>query len=353
MNIRALLPLSHSDFLSGGDDKVIRLWRIRDISPTPIASVSYDSEIVELALIDKSSFLSGNKDFTITSWQIINERDIDTRIIPVDVYKGHTSHVNSILVFPETDIFLSASSDNSILKWKIGVTSYIGKYLAHKKAVNALAFLSPTEFISGGNDRVIFHWDIDNMTAPVEIFNDTLSGPLRTSLVSVLATLPDQSFVSGGFGAFQNNILRWKEGRLAYIDQYVGGIAEVTSLLALSDSVFVSGYSNGSIAVWMVNSSVPTLSLNLYTTPVTSLIFIPDYGLISASQDSPNIYRWKSPLCTSGGVHCLFDSSITLKCSGGYFCPPETTSVSNICPAGSYCPEGSAYPIPCGMYVYL
>jgi hypothetical protein len=70
-------------------------------------------------------------------------------------------------------------------------------------------------------------------------------------------------------------------------------------------------------------------------TPCPSGTFRPNMG---AAAPGPSKFI---AIEAGGGAKTCFN------CTGGYYCPTKHTVVPELCPAGSYCPDGSIYPVKC------
>ncbi|OYD93170.1 hypothetical protein CDG76_20990 [Nostoc sp. 'Peltigera membranacea cyanobiont' 210A] len=173
---------------SGGGDKTIKLWDIKE-EQLELGSLSgHDSEVLCIAISpDGKTLASGDGHGVIKFW------DLGKRQESCSIKAGKLSvPINSLAFSPNGQILASGSDDHSIKLWNVKTKKEDCTIGQHSSPVNAVAFSPDGQIIaSGGDDYKIRIWELKSKTVILE-----LSG--HTKEVKSIAFSPDgQTLVSG------------------------------------------------------------------------------------------------------------------------------------------------------------
>ena len=116
---------------------------------------AHDGHIRALAFSPDGKFLlSGGDDRVIRLWGFPSAT-------LVKEFKGHRANVNGLRFFGDGNSFLSASDDHTIRLWKRDSPTAIAHFDGHTKEVICVALsLDGKTFVSGGRDETLRLWDI-------------------------------------------------------------------------------------------------------------------------------------------------------------------------------------------------
>jgi WD40 repeat protein len=173
---------------SGGGDKTIKLWDVKE-EQLELGSLSgHDSEVRCIAISpDGKTLASGDKHGVIKFWDLGKRQE--NRSI-----KGGTLSVpiNSLTFSPDGQMLVSASDDHYIKLWNVKTGREDCTLGQHSAPVNSVAFSPDGKIIaSGSDDYKIKIWDLKSQSSI-----SVLSG--HTNAVTSVAFSPDgQTIVSG------------------------------------------------------------------------------------------------------------------------------------------------------------
>src|SRR5262249_37332896 len=83
-------------------------------------------------------------------------------IVPVNVLKGHTERILSVVVSPDGRRVLSASQDQTIRLWNIATGGEVCRLLGHRSLVRSVVFSADGDrALSGSYDGTVRLWDVE------------------------------------------------------------------------------------------------------------------------------------------------------------------------------------------------
>jgi len=269
-----------SQIVTGGLDKVIKLWQI---DGQEIAQINGHTGAIRSATFspDGQMILSSSNDKTLALWNLKGDR--------LQTFVGHTGTVWSSRFSPNGQLIVSGSADQTIKLWKLDGTE-ICTITGHRGDVRTVLF-SPNGkwIISGGADKTIMIWDL-NGTIVQSIKGH--SADIRSMSISPCGTL-----IASGSG---DNVLKlWhltQDATNAESSNPAIAIAEGFSIQAHSSAIrsvsfspdgttLASGSADKQIKIWDLYGRELQIFKG-HDEAVRSVSFSPDgKSLISASLD--------------------------------------------------------------------
>ena len=262
-------------FASGGYDRTLRLWNIRNnqsfgtlsnhlgsISGINAIAVHPSGNTFAIACIDKS----------IKLWNFRSGK-------PVRNLEGHDGQVYSVAYSPDGNILASASADKTIKIWNWRKGELLKTFGGHQDKVVSVAFHPNGKQIATASfDKTIKIWDVNTGK---EILN--ITG--HTAPVNAIAFSPDGNRLVSGSQDQTVNIWDVNTGKvLRSLSGHTGGVLAVA--FNRDGSAIASGGADKTIRLWNVKTGEITQTLNAHEAPVLTLSFSPkDTTLVSGSAD--------------------------------------------------------------------
>ena len=229
-----------------------------------------------------------------------------------------TKKVDSMAAYDKNRIFLGARDELQIFEFsKKGITPFSNE---HKGRINCIIKLSNNEIVSGGQDKTLKVWKIDNKNSLM-----TLSG--HKSMVWSLYEIKGNKVISG---SSDNTALIWDLNKKKldfelYKDKEISVVVQlktgkvllcsseqlilfdldtkkkltslevksgVWSLRELSDGTVAAGYGNGIIGILEIGNEIKVKTvLKGHGKTVNAIIELANHKLVSAS-DEKNMILW-------------------------------------------------------------
>ena len=160
-----------SFFLTGGDDRLLKLWdipagldaRSEDTGPAIQLAVrsavaAHEKDINAIAVSPNNALVcSGSLDRTAKVW---STKDMRT---PTLVLKGHKRGVWSVQFSSVDKLVLTASADTTLRLWDLGDGSCVRVLEGHSSSVLRARFLNAgTRIVSGGGDGLVKLWSVQS-----------------------------------------------------------------------------------------------------------------------------------------------------------------------------------------------
>jgi WD40 repeat protein len=203
-------------------------------------------------LIASLGMVVGAAGSAVTTVSIMNTSDgeqHDTRTTSeagsrlVKVFRGHTYHVNAVVIHSNSDLIASGSGDKRAIIWDRRKGSLISEF-SHDKWVGTVALTSRHLATSGGGG-MIYVWD---HVAQMRVANM----PAHKGACRTIALSPDESWlVSGGE---DGKICAWEFPSLKRLFVYEGHASEVRRLAISPDGRWLASVdAEGNVYLWNLN----------------------------------------------------------------------------------------------------
>ena len=273
-----------SQIVTGGLDKVIKIWQI-DGQET--AQITGHTAAIRSASFspDGQTILSSSSDKTIALWNLQGDR--------LNTLTGHTAAVWSAQFSPNSELIVSGSGDQTIKLWHRDGTEIL-TLSGHRGDVRTALFSPNGEWIiSGGADKNIMIWSLDGTLL------QTVKG--HSADIRCISISPNGEFMASGSG---DNILKLWHVQIDHEHpEKPIAIAEVFSLEAHSSAIrsvnfspdgtlLATGSADRNIKIWNLHGDKLQIFKG-HTDPIRSVCFSPDgKTLLSASLDS-TVRQWQ------------------------------------------------------------
>ncbi|KAK7353624.1 hypothetical protein VNO80_19075 [Phaseolus coccineus] len=141
---------------SGGEDGVIRIWRVTSLDTS---SICFNAEGSAVRKVKRGSSCSQKK-YSSQSFAVLPNKILKVEESPLHEFYGHTRDVLD-LAWSNSDTLLSSSSDKTVRLWKIGCNQCLSVF-HHKDYVTCIQFNPVDEnfFITGSIDGKVRIWGI-------------------------------------------------------------------------------------------------------------------------------------------------------------------------------------------------
>jgi WD40 repeat protein len=276
--VKTLTVLADGDLVSGGFDKEIRIWSPNGASLKKNWT-AHSNQISALAVLPSGLLASSSGDAKIKVWNV-SDGDL------IQTLTGHNSEVNSLVAL-ESGNLISASDDWDIRIWNVANGTTIKKMSnGHRTHVLCLAYLSSLSILaSGGADRTIIIWDVNNATKlntlrghtnwiwslaflsngdlasssadyTIRIWDGNTGFSLKTTLteeyrVNFIMPLPNGYIASA---SDDSTIKLWDLNDMFVKKVFYGHVDHVYSLVILKGDIIASASRDGSIRTWNPSS---------------------------------------------------------------------------------------------------
>jgi WD40 repeat protein/tRNA A-37 threonylcarbamoyl transferase component Bud32 len=268
-------------FVSGSDDKTLRLWDTRARRALTVMSnhSGYVSGVTAVATSpDGHTFASGSLDGTVKIWNFRSGK-------PAQLLFGHRDRVLAVAFDPSGRYLVSGSSDRTVKLWNLSRGKSVLTLKGHANAVIAVAVSSDGKSLaSAGEDGTIVLWDMIKGRRV-----RTLRG--HQSTVRSIAFDPDGRTLASG--SDDKMIKLWDIASGKLVRTLSGHTQSITSLAFRADgNLLASGSTDRQIRLWDVKTGA-VQTLTGHSEAVLSLAFSDkDNTLISGSADK-TIIVWK------------------------------------------------------------
>ena len=281
---------------TGGDDKVIKLWDLREGQLTCTLE-SHTGGVKCLCFAPDNLLASGSEDRTVRLW------DIKKHCL-IGVLRGHTNTVEH-LIFCSNNLLASGSWDNTIRLWNVENLQLIYTFEGHTGYIRCMVMGPDSLLASGSNDQMVRLWDIKNRK-----LIHALEG--HNQAVTSLAFNHDHLLASG---SNDHTIRVWniRTGELVTIlDSHNN---EITSLAISTNDLLVSASRDKTIRLWNIKSGNLVNILRGHTDEVECLALSPDNLLVSGSGGWDHYVRlWDIKSNIKIQIHNDLRSNIDITC---------------------------------------
>jgi WD40 repeat protein len=242
-------------FVSGSEDKTIRLW-----DPTghkePVLFEGHDCPVLSVAILDVSQIASGSADHTVRLWSIASGQRLA-------VLEGHTSEVSSV-VFTMDARIVSGSYDKTIRLWDTISLQQLRVFEGHSGSVRSVALTSgvPQMIISGSDDWTVRAFNIDSPDTT------TIMHGHAGTVLSVASSLLGDHVVSS---SEDMTVRIWNVAsgeQRAVLEEQAGIRGVKVSAVFESDEAVIAGSGNDLVRLWDDNGiGLPSPRIGIETKP--------------------------------------------------------------------------------------
>lgn len=196
---------------------------------------------------------------------------------------GHSNSISSLAFSPDGEILASASNDNTIKLWQVGIGKEIRTLTGHSNYVSSLAIsLDGLVLVSGSLDKVIKLWQLATGTLLRNLTNEYA--------VFCVALSPDGLMLASGISNFTT---LWQIGTGQGIRTFTGHSGRVNSVIFSPDGEnLISSSHDASIKLWQLSTGNQLLNLTGHSQVVTSLAISPDGQILASGSGDSTIKLW-------------------------------------------------------------
>lgn len=306
---------------SGLGDGSIIIWNLDTEQPAQTLQ-SHTRSVTSLAWSDNGYLASGSSDSTVIIWDLINSQ-------PNKILRGHKGFVTSV-AWSGDNYLASGSWDTNVIVWDV----FLGEpaFILHEETgiVFSVAWSNDGRLASGGDDGRIIIWDLSikqpdqilyghqNLVFSLAWSNDgrlaSGSGDKTIIIWDLLTSQPTQTLKAHtaevnsvawsnnllASGSYDANVIVWDSRTQQPIK--IVGTSTITSFAWSGDGRIATGFSDGKITIWDVETRLAILNLQVHTSQVDNLDWTGDGSLLSGAWDG-NAIVWD--LKTGNPIHIL------------------------------------------------
>ncbi len=274
-----LLKFDSSTVLSGGRDKIIKIW---DVEGQLIQSLQgHHNSILCIEKQNENTFISGSRDKKIIVWQKQEKQKLENQKTENQIFKQiqvieiHDALVLSLCRLTDT-VFSSSSGDNTIkicsidgqiLKTLVGHTNWVWQVI--KIAENMIA--------TSSEDNTIKIWDI-RLGKSIETFET------ESPTFSLAYNEKTQQLISGDYNGIITIRTLTSDFKVANKHTFQAHIGIIRTIKIISDEFIASGGEDNKVKIWNCVNFVCNLTCK-HQNFVQSLELLDNNVLLSASYD--------------------------------------------------------------------
>ncbi|MEQ8675784.1 MAG: TIR domain-containing protein [Aggregatilineales bacterium] len=276
-----------SQILSGSQDGIIRLWNV-DSGLTIEVFQGHEGAINDVAFgADGTTLLSGSADGTVILWDATTGTSL-TRMT------GHETAVMTVSYLPDGTRAVSGAADGSIIEWDIDPASAtfgqeirrfgVGR-AGHTKSVNAIVLHPDGEhFLSASSDETMILWTIADASI-VRTYSDQ-----KSTVMSVDFNNDGTRFVSAPVNGV---VILWETETGDVISRFAGHVGSVNSVtFAPDDSLIITGGQDETLRVWDISTGLEVRRYNAGT-PIVSLSITSDGRNVLTGLSDATLSTWR------------------------------------------------------------
>lgn len=247
----------------------------------------HKNSVTCLTLVETSPHIaySGGKDCCILRWDLNAQKKIlfskGRRNVEIEG-GGHEAHILSVSVSHDDRYLVSGGLDNIIKVWDIRSGKLLDNLDGHFSKITGLTFRKGTyDFYSCSEDRTVRAWDASEQAMAACLYG-------HTDAIHDIHALENETCITGGA---DTSLRFWK------IDQetqllYSGHKYSIDSARMISETSFLTGSQDGSVAIWRKTQMKPYFKFpDAHGGKWISSVGAVPYGNLAASGSSDGYIR--------------------------------------------------------------
>ncbi|HSA32828.1 MAG TPA: WD40 repeat domain-containing protein, partial [bacterium] len=258
--LNAVAFFGDSMLATGGNDKLIRLWRIHP-GRSLVSYAGHTGRVTAVRLIpNENLLLSVAEDGTIRFWDILNGLEILQLAVPPGA--------RALEVSRDGRYFAAAGMDTVVYLWRMGETKPYIELKGHADTVRALSFSPDARtLLSGGDDRVVLEWATEGGAQKARYVDH------RAAVGAVAYAAAGDRLVSGG----QDGIIMLRDARTGKETTRIEFPGAVKSALFFRhDTALIAGGEGSELFAYDLTTGKSVLSLPLPDRGMNDLSLSPD-----------------------------------------------------------------------------
>ena len=225
---KVIFSKEKNQLISCSSDNTIKIWNIS--TGENISTINaHKNNVTSLILIKENKLISCGWDAKIKLWNLINNKEI--------FFISTNMRTIGSLVLLNDEKFCCAVYDN-IFIFSLNNKSLLNKLVGHKEGINCITTDKKNKLVSGGDDKTIRVWNIDN-----GICEQIIKG--HSDSVYCLIVLKNGNICSG---SEDKTIIIWENGKEKEVINEI--YYTPRCLLELNDDTIVSGGFDNAIKIW-------------------------------------------------------------------------------------------------------
>ena len=261
--------------LSGGADKVVKLWDVAT-SRSLYTFRGHKDRVSAVAFSPNGSYiLSGSWDKTIKLCEMVTTTYLHT-------FKGHRGAVQCLAFSPDGRYFVSGSDDRTIRLWEVATGKNLRTHKGHRGTIQSVAY-SPDGryFLSVSEDKTVKLWEVASGRCLRTI--DRHASPALS-----VAYSPDGRY----FLTAENPLQLWDLATCTPVRSFEGHQHWVRSVLFSPDGRYIlSASEDKTVKLWEVASGRCLRTLDGHRYPISAMAMSAD-GCYAMSADAEGLKLW-------------------------------------------------------------
>jgi WD40 repeat protein len=264
------------DLLTGGEDRVARLWTYRTGMDNQVFTGHY-SEVLSVSFLPKSDQVLA------TSGNVALLYNMDGKLLRT--FRGQTTAIWSVSVHPDGQYFATGSFEKNIRVWNMNNHRTLFQLEGHLENSLAVCF-SPDgkHLISGSLDETIIVWDFESREI-VQVL------PGHTGNIYSIVFSPDGKYFASA--SSDNTIRLWDAERYECQRVFKGHEKSVFSLIFnTKGDLLLSGSADHTIKVWQVANGNLIHTFAGHSGIVSSLDYNPAGNVFASGSHDGTVKTW-------------------------------------------------------------
>lgn len=238
----AMLNSDGTLLFSAGDDSLMKLSRVSDLTVLRTFSGHKDSIVCMALSADETRALSASNDRTVRMWDVSSGKELFCATPHANTYR-----VCAIALNMDGSLAAMGGDDGMVKVYDTKSGACVSELKGHTDGVSAVSFAPDGKrLLTGSWDQSVKLWDVTNQSA-LHTFNGH-----KNDVMSVFLSDDGTRALSGGF---DRSMLVWDVSNESILHSFRGLPASVTNVSMRADGAFCfAGCANGDMQIFDVNS---------------------------------------------------------------------------------------------------